>query len=170
MTFYLRMASGVIWRHKKWPILWPPYPFYLQRWIDLFSKKQKNLETHDKFKTPLTSFYVDVINGWSLALIMDRYFWPFYFRCILCGFQLMFSFKKAPRNFIDLVLSISWFFIFSFGKTCGILFFARFVEKQVFVSYFVLGFFCFFHIKVACQVDIKLFFYGLILLYFDNTN
>ena len=164
------MASGVIWRPQKMTNFVTPVPLLFAKMNRSFLKKQKNLETHDKFKTPLTSFYVDVINGWSLALIMDRYFWPFHFRCILCGFQLMFSFKKAPRNFIDLILSISWFFIFSFGKTCGILFFARFVEKQVFVSYFVLFFFCFFHIKVACQVDIKLFFYGLILLYFDNTN
>ena len=121
-----------------------PVPLLFAKMNRSFLKKQKNLETHDKFKTPLTSFYVDVINGWSLALIMDRYFWPFYFRCILCGFQLMFSFKKAPRNFIDLILSISWFFIFSFGKTCGILFFARFVEKQVFCFLFCFVLFLFF--------------------------
>ena len=57
----------------------------------------------------------------------------------MCGFQLRFSSKKTPRNFIDLVLAILQLFIFSFGKTNGIsFFFARFKEKQCLV-YFTLG-------------------------------
>ena len=96
------------------------------------------------FKTRSTPFHMDVINVWSLALNNGPIFLSFCFRYILCSFQLRFSFKKAPGNFIDLVRSISWLFVFSFGKVSGILVFARFVEKQIFHFCFVLFFFFFF--------------------------
>ena len=51
------------------------------------------------------------------------------------GFQLSISFKKTPRNFIDSVRVISRLFIFSFVKTIGILFCARFVEKLFVFSF-----------------------------------
>ena len=151
MTLYLRMALGVIhlWRPQKMTNFVTPTPLFFAKWtIVLFFKKKKRICKHvTNFKTRSTPFHMDVINVWSLALNNGPLCLSFCFRCILCSFQLRFSFKKAPRNFIDSVRSISWLFVFSFGKVSGILVFARFVEKQVFHFCFALFFFFFFYIK-----------------------
>ena len=88
--------------HKKWPIFWSPYLHHPQKWtIDLMFKNNRIRKHMTNFKTPPSSFQVNVINIWSLiGFLINAALLNFYF---ILHYYLLFV-----KKFIFRVIIFQW--------------------------------------------------------------